>query len=216
MNNENLKLVLKNLDWKKIILTLIGIACLWSGVCQLNQIRGVNVGMVFRIIISMVFFVWAAMCFVLAYLPGLTSGAVSSLLWNTEKLKAPPEILSPIQAAISSENYELALDIIEKTMQSNPDLPEVWLLKVTVYQDFLMHPGEAIDAIEQYFQREELQPCESNITMLLRYTELCEDDGQSETALILLKHEVKKSGYSNDQKKLLNNRIEYLTSIFRA
>ncbi|MCP3968564.1 MAG: hypothetical protein GY750_14965 [Lentisphaerae bacterium] len=215
MNMDIVRAFLYKYDLKKYILIIIGCYFAYIGIKDLSLVSD-DLGLIFTLLISLFCFLCASICFVIAFLPGFVHAFVARLIWNPEKLKNIPEILSPIQAAINRENYNQALQIIEESIHADPDIPEVWLLKVETFQDCLGQNDKALEIIEQYFQREELTPCDTNISMLMRYTELCEDIDQSEMAVILLKHEHKKSGYSPDQQKLINNRIEYLTSRFRA
>jgi tetratricopeptide (TPR) repeat protein len=133
------------------------------------------------------------------------------LIWKREYLRTPPELLSPIKGMIAQEQYEEALEALQKILDEKPFAPEPFLMMVEVYMDNLHNHSKALELMEAYFANPDFRPLPENIEMAMHYCDLCQQYNRISSAIAILERELARpKGYSEPQKKLLRNRLEVL------
>ena len=138
------------------------------------------------------------------FAPGLADGVTRLLVGGSEKLKAPPPLLSPCAGMIAAGRLEEAREALLELRQQYPNSPEVAELLWQVYESSGDREGQ-IAVIETYFQTSDRQPGAANVMLLLAYADLI-----GERAVPLLRSELGRSVYRAVEKRELQNRLRSL------
>ncbi len=139
------------------------------------------------------------------FAPALADGITHLLFGGSEKLKAPPPLLSPCAGMIAAGRLEEAREALLELRRQYPNSPEVAELLFQLFESSGDREGQ-IATIETYFQTSDRQPGAANVMLLLAYADLV-----GKGAVPLLRSESGRSIYRAVEKRELQNRLRALT-----
>ena len=151
--------------------------------------------------------VLAGILFVCIYLHGIASHIVDSLLAPRRFLKRPAPLISPILALLKQERYDEALERLDTLIETDPDVPRLWVMRFDLMSQEFNDPEEALHTAETYLVRPKRICSEDNAKLVLRYAELAHKLQRGNDALLMLTAELHRSGtgYSRAERRLLEN-----------
>jgi len=166
-----------------------------------------RIGVVINMIAVLPWGVLAGILFVRIYLRGIASHLVDSLLAPRRFLKRPAPLISPILALLKQERYDEALERLNALIETDPDVPRLWVMRFDLMSQEFNDPEEALHTAETYLVRPKRICSEDNAKLVLRYAELARKLQRGNDALLMLTAELHRSGtgYSRAERRLLEN-----------
>ncbi len=139
---------------------------------------------------------------------------VGGILYSPKSyLKTVPEILSPIKGMIAQEEYDEAIEELNKLLAEKPFNPEPYLILVEIYENELGDHHRAMELIEAYFGQKKVYAFDENIEMLLLYADICAEHNYLQKAQRILQQELSRKGYSDEKRKRFQTRLEAINEL---
>lgn len=135
-----------------------------------------------------------------------------TIFYPKSYLKTVPEILSPIKGMIAREEYDEAIDELNKLLAEKPFSPEPYLILVEIYENDLKDHHRAMELIETYFGQKKVYAFDENIEILLLYADICAEHNYLQKAQRILQQELGRKGYSDEKRKRFQTRLEAINS----
>lgn len=149
----------------------------------------------------------SGLLFYLLYIRKWTENFFDLIYSPNNKYKSlQPNILS-ILGLIQKEQYENAKEKLEKICQEHPLYSDAVFMLFNLYFEKLKDYESAYLIGRDFFSHKKT---DKNIDFLFRYSDLLNLMEATDENLQLLQRELKKSHYSNHEKKMISLRIKYL------
>jgi hypothetical protein len=129
------------------------------------------------------------------------------IFYPTERLKAPPRLITPIRGIINRGQIDEAVAELTDILQDHPYDAEALLMLIEILMDELQENEAAETMMKNFLAYKKLKPGDQVIDILMRYADCCEALEEPLRAEPLFEQELAKK-YSESSLKAIQRRLD--------
>lgn len=154
----------------------------------------------------------AGIVFLKIFLPDLAESFSEMLLSPKIFLKEPPFETGVVYALMRGPDPRKAEEYLNALPPEKKRRPEAVLAKIELYRDILKRPDAALGSAQEYLALRGRRKSPCGKAILMSFADLAADSGEAETACDMLKRELKRSIYTETEKKEIRLRLDAMTN----
>lgn len=154
----------------------------------------------------------AGKVFIKFFLPDLAESFSWTLLFPRSFLKEPPFETGAVYALMRGPEPWKAEEYLNALPPEKKRQPEAVLAKIELYRDILKRPDAALESAKEYLALRGRRESPCGKAILMSFADLAADSGEPGLACDMLKRELKRSIYTETEKKEIRLRLDAMTN----